>query len=160
MLGIKSEYWQESAFGIVGAVISVWLLTETAQLPERSALFPAALLWCLLVVSAVIAIRALYLGYAARDDQTPLAANGARGLLVPSLFLVGAGTLLAAFGFYITAPVVIFAFHGLHAHRTGHAALSADVIKRGLILAILATLTMYLVFDVLIGLPAPSGTLF
>ncbi|MEX1057399.1 MAG: tripartite tricarboxylate transporter TctB family protein [Natronospirillum sp.] len=158
MFGIKSGYWQESLFGVVGAAISAWLLTETAQLPERSALFPAALLWCLLVVTAVIAIRAAYLGYTNDAEQTAVA--GAQGLLVPAALLVSAGVLLAAFGFYITAPVVIFSFHTLHAHRSGHAVLAADVIKRGLMLAILATLSMYLVFDVLIGLPAPSGTLF
>lgn len=160
MLGIKGEYWQETLFGALGAALSVWLLREAAQLPERSALFPTALLWCLLVVSLLIALKAIYTGYITGISQDADDTDASNGLWVPAVMLIGTGALLAAVGFYFTALVVIFAFHALHGYRSGESLLSASLLRRGLLLAVLATLVMYLVFDVLIGLPAPSGTLF
>ncbi|MFC3392819.1 tripartite tricarboxylate transporter TctB family protein [Aidingimonas halophila] len=156
---MKSRYWPEFVFGIVGAAGAVWLLNEAASFPPRSSLFPTALLWCLLAVTAIMAIQAAYRGWLRRDEaDAPEAKAG--GLLAPSVLLAGAGVTLSAFGFYITAPLVIFAFHTLHAHRSGEGALARPSLTRGLLLAALATLVMYLTFDVLIGLPAPSGTLF
>lgn len=160
MLGIQGRYWPEIIFGIIGVAIALWLQTEAAQLPERSALFPSALLWCLVVATAVIAIQAAYLGFKAGIAKDSADSSRESDLLVPASLLVAAGVVLMAFGFYITAPLVIFVFHALHAHRSGHAAFSAVILKRGLMLALFSTLGMYLVFDVLIGLPAPSGTLF
>lgn len=160
MLGIKGRYWPEIIFGAFGVAITLGLLTEATQLPARSALFPTALLWCLLVVTAVIAIQAAYQGYIAEANNDQTDRSKTNGLLVPASMLVAGGVVLALFGFYVTAPLMIFAFHTLHAHRTGQAATSAVTLKRGLLLALFATLGMYFVFDVLIGLPAPSGNLF
>ncbi|MEX0623447.1 hypothetical protein [Saccharospirillum sp.] len=160
MLGIHRQYWPEILFGVIGVAITLWLLTEAAQLPERAALFPTALLWCLLVVTAAIAIQAAYIGFKLEREEGHAYSRKAAGLLMPAFLLVAAGLILMAFGFYVTAPLMIFAFHTLHAHRSGHAAFSVAILRRGILLALFATLGMFLVFDVLIGLPAPSGTLF
>ena len=147
----------ELILGVIGVLASIWLLRDIGQLERpRAAVFPSALLWCLLVVSAVIGIQGM-IGPLKAGSST--ASGRLADLIVPTVILILGGVLVSLVGFYLTAPVLIFAFHAVHVHRSGQQMLSRQALSRGLGLAVAATAVMYLMFDVLIGLPTPSGTL-
>lgn len=147
------------AFGAIVAAGAVVLLIEAADLPRRSGLFPRAVLWCVLVVGlGLLLTSALDILRGAPGDSA--SGRGWRdGILVPAAILIGAGAILYAFGFYVVSPILILTVYLWHTHATVGDALSARNLRTGVTLAFVATGVMYLIFNIVIGLPAPSGAL-
>lgn len=150
---------QEIILGGCILAASAFLLGEAADFPARSTLFPKAVLWCMVAVGAGLIIVPIARAMA---GQPSLAERVAwfSGILAPSSILVAAAVSLALFGFYVTSPLLILAIHTYHKHRSTRDALAARSLAAGVGLALGSTAVMYLVFSVVIGLPAPSGALF
>lgn len=148
------------AFGVICAVCIAVLMVDAANLGERARLFPMAVLWCLLISALIV----LSVGAAKlfRDDGEGDAApaGGAIATLAPPLLVIAGGIMLVWFGFYVTAPVFIFAMHALHTRLSTGAAPTGRMLLSGVALAVIATVIMYVIFDILIGLPAPGGAVF
>lgn len=145
----------------LGAVIllgSLWLFLEAQALAAGPGLFPRFVLALMIVTGAGIAAAAILSGMRDQTTGPPSAAWG-RSIGVPGVILIAAGTLLYAFGFYVTSPLLIVAVYLWHCRvSTGAVQLWRDPAV-AVALAVGATLVMYLIFDRLIGLPAPSGAL-
>ncbi len=147
-------------FGAFAAAGVAALMLDAADLADRARLFPVAVLWCLLIAALVILAGGLM--KLRGDDgagEKPVAAGGAQ-FLAPPLVVIAGGALLVWFGFYLTSPVFIVAMHALHMRLSTGAAPTGRMLLTGLALAVIATAVMYLIFDVLIGLPAPAGAIF
>lgn len=150
-------------FGAIALLGVFTLIFDGADLAPRARLFPMAVLWCLAVAAALITVQGLWSFWNARGDVSATPAAPGESLVravAPTALIIGAGVLLVLTGFYLTAPVVILAIHSLHIRLSTGARPSRRMFATGVALALGATLFMYLIFDILIGLPAPAGTLF
>ncbi|MFN3275367.1 MAG: tripartite tricarboxylate transporter TctB family protein [Paracoccus sp. (in: a-proteobacteria)] len=159
---IMREGWKTHISDIIlGAVIllgSLWLFLEAQSLAAGPGLFPRFILTLMIVTGAGIVAVAILSGMRGQNAVAPSMAWG-RSIGVPGAILIAAGALLYAFGFYVTSPLLIVAIYLWHCRvSAGAVRLWRDAVA-ALVLAAGATLVMYLVFDRLIGLPAPSGAL-
>jgi|GEM_PF-2265129 len=147
------------AFGGISAAVILILLLQAQDFAPRARIFPVAVLWVLLVASvAMAAAGALRLW---RVGLGPVGlGEGTVKLIAASALIALSGVLLTWFGFYITAIVMILAIFILHNGLALGRWPSGRLLATGCIYAAVATGAMYLIFSVLIGLPAPSGTLF
>lgn len=156
----RREAMSDVAFGAVAAGVVALLMFDSADLGERAKLFPVAVLWCLLIAAlAVLTTGLLNL----RHDKVQIERSfdgGWMKIIAPPLLVIAGGAMLVWFGFYVMSPVFIFAMHALHMRLSTGAVPNRRMLLSGLTLAIVATGVMYLIFDILIGLPAPSGTFF
>ena len=147
------------AFGSLSAVVILLLLQQAQDFAPRARIFPVAVLWVLLVASVLIlGTGALRLWRAGRG---PVAlGEGVARLVAASVLIALGGVLLTWFGFYITSVVMILAIFILHHTLAAQSPPSGRLLATGCVYAVVATGAMYLIFSMLIGLPAPSGTMF
>lgn len=146
-------------FGLLVTVGAVFLLIEAADLPRRSGMFPRAVLWCVLVVGIGLLLLSVLDFLRGAPGDVVSGRGWFDGILVPAAILMGAGVILYAFGFYIVSPILIFTVYLWHTHASVGDALSSRSLRTGATLAVVATGAMYLIFKIVIGLPAPSGAL-
>lgn len=146
-------------FGSTVVVGTVLLLIDAVDLPSRSALFPVSVLWCMLAVGAWTLLASALRALRNHGTVENPAAGWRDAIGVPTLIIAAAGAILYAFGFYVVSPLLIFAVYLWHTHASVGGALSRRSMATGATLAVVATGAMYLIFDILIGLPAPSGSL-
>lgn len=153
------RYLPEIAFGSCATLVSLALLHDSSGLPERSALFPHAVLVCMTVAGLGILGEGLF--NAAKSEGAPRAAarSWLSGIVVPAVVLFGSGLLLYLLGFYLTAPIVTLVIYIVHVQLATGGGFAADTLMRGGVLAIAMAAAMYLVFNIIIGLPSPNGAL-
>lgn len=153
----------DTGFGTIALLGVLVLIHDGADLAARARLFPIAVLWCLAGAAALIALQGLWTIWQARNEPAMAADTQAETLaqsIAPTALIIGAGVLVVYLGFYVTAPIVILAIHSLHVRLSTGARPSGRILATGCALALGATAVMYVVFHMLIGLPAPAGTLF
>lgn len=159
MASLRRSALADIGFGAIASSGIAVLMLDAADLGERAKLFPTAVLWCLLIASLLmIAQGVLALRRHAQSDAPATAGLGQA--IAPSLLVIAGGAMLVYFGFYLTAPLMIFAVHALHTRLSTGAPPTGRMLATGAALALVATAVMYLIFDVLVGLPAPAGTIF
>ncbi|MFN3525960.1 MAG: tripartite tricarboxylate transporter TctB family protein [Paracoccus sp. (in: a-proteobacteria)] len=160
-MSIRTGWRTHTADIVLGGLIlgiGFWLFLEAQSLAPGPGLFPRFILALITLTGAGIMAFALLSGIRGRAEPPATIAWG-RSIAVPSIILIAAGALLYAFGFYITSPLLIIAIYLWHCRvATGAVRLWRDPAV-AVALALGATLALYLVFDQLIGLPAPSGAL-
>lgn len=147
------------AFGGLSAAVIVLLLQQAQDFAPRAQIFPVAVLWVLLVASVlIVGTGALRLW---RAGIGPISlGEGVSRLVAASVLIAIGGALLTWFGFYITSVVMILAIFILHHALAMQRWPSGRLLATGFVYAVVATGVMYLIFSMLIGLPAPSGTMF
>lgn len=155
--------------GVVTLLSSVFFYLQTTDLPERSALFPQFVLWGLAVVGVLLIFQALLAGRKSVGEKEFEARLEARGKLKETLFfqvLIPGGLLLIAYGllltvgFYPASALLVFTVYSYHTYRIDAGNLNRALWGRAAMFAAVITLLMYLIFTLLLGLPAPSGALF
>lgn len=150
-------------FGAIALTGVLVLMYDGADLGPRARLFPMAVLWCLAIAAALIILHGVWTVWGDRENANAMPAPSSDTLvkaIAPTALIIGAGVLLVYLGFYLTAPIVILAIHSLHTRLSTGQRPSGRMLATGCVLAICATAVMYVVFDMLIGLPAPAGALF
>lgn len=150
-------------FGVIALTGVFLLIHDGADLGPRARLFPMAVLWCLAIAAALIIAQGAWTIWRDRANPNPVPSGSGDTLaqaIAPTALIIGAGVLVVYLGFYLTAPIVILAIHSLHVRLSTGARPTGRMFATGCALALGATAVMYLVFDTLIGLPAPAGALF
>ncbi|MFN3663545.1 tripartite tricarboxylate transporter TctB family protein [Yoonia sp.] len=143
--------------GVVIFFVGLWLLTEAQSLASGPRIFPRFILTLMTITGAGIVAVAIFAGVRGQSQAEPVA--WVRSIGLPAVFLIVSAIVLYAFGFYVTSPLLIFTIYLWHCHiATGAINLARDP-GIAAALAVGATLVMYLIFDQLIGLPAPAGAL-
>ncbi|EWG99291.1 tripartite tricarboxylate transporter TctB family protein [Halomonas sp. BC04] len=157
--------------GIILIIASVLLYTQVGDLPRRSAMFPKMVLWgigitgLLMLIDAAIKAKKL----AVAGDEAIAQAGEERSkmrdtllfqILVPGTVMLLTFLILMVVGFYVASAFLVFVIYCYHDYRVDPASLKRKVYVKGGIFAVLVTLFMYLVFTLLLGLPAPSGVFF
>ncbi len=150
---------------LLGAAIAVfagYFLIEAAALPRRARMFPQAVLYGMLLVGVLIMAQAAVnrLRGVAPEGTTALVSSLVWQIAIPGGVLVGTYVLLTLVGFYLAVPVLLVVLYLYHIHRSAPGTLGTATIARSLGFAAAATLGMYVLFTLLLGLPAPSGVLF
>jgi putative tricarboxylic transport membrane protein len=148
--------------GFAIAAFAGYFLLEAAALPPRARMFPQAILWGIAVVGVLIAAQAVVnrLREDAPDGSGALTSALVWQIAVPGGILALTYVLLTFVGFYLAVPVLIVALYLYHVRRAAPQALGPATIVWSLGFAALATGAMYVVFTLLLRLPAPSGALF
>ncbi|MBD3897537.1 tripartite tricarboxylate transporter TctB family protein [Halomonas sp. ML-15] len=157
--------------GIFLIIASALLYTQVVDLPVRSAMFPKMVLWgagitgLLMLIDAAIKAKRL----ATADDLDIAEVKSERikmrdtlvfQIMVPGGIMLLTFMLLTVVGFYLASAFLVFVIYCYHDYRIDPARLKRKVYLKGCVFAFLVTLFMYLVFTLLLGLPAPSGVLF
>ncbi|QDA36294.1 tripartite tricarboxylate transporter TctB family protein (plasmid) [Paracoccus liaowanqingii] len=154
--------WKSHAGDIVlGGVIftiGLALFLQAQSLAPGPGLFPRFVLALMTATGAGIVALAILAGMRGRPAEAAQADWG-RSVGVPAIILIAAGVLLYAIGFYLTSPLLIIAVYLWHCRVANGAVRLWRDPGVALVLAVGATLVLYLVFDRLIGLPAPTGAL-
>lgn len=155
--------------GVVTLLSALLLLLQTTDLPERSALFPQLVLWGIAATGILMIFQAFLERRKAAIEGTRETQRKERAQLssilffqvfIPgSLMLVGYLILLAV-GFYPASAFLVFTIYGYHSYRIDSAQLNPQTFIRAVVFALVITVFMYLVFTLLLGLPAPSGNFF
>ncbi|WP_355660904.1 tripartite tricarboxylate transporter TctB family protein [Halomonas salifodinae] len=159
---------------ILGAVLILFSLVfsfQAAELPSRSAMFPQFVLWGLGITGALMILQALLQRWRAQPagEGAVQADREARARFIDTLLfqiLVPGGMLLAAFGlltvvgFYPASAFLVFVVYCYHDYRVDPASLTRRAVIKAGGFALVITLLMYLIFTLLLGLPAPSGVFF
>lgn len=157
--------------GLLITLFGGYFLIEAAGLPARARMFPVAVLSGILIVGLLLivdAIRQWRVSVAAGPVEAPkVDASDARlaqalvlQVAVPGVVLVGAFLVLMIAGFYVASPVLLFVLYVFHIARAEPGALTLRRSGIGVVFAIVTTAFMYVVFTLLLGLPAPAGLLF
>ena len=151
--------WRTNTADIVlGGVIfliGLWLFVEVQSLASGPRLFPRFIVALMTATGAGIVAVAIISGIRGQSEAMPVA--WIRSIGIPATILILAAAVLYAFGFYVTSPLLIFTIYLWHRYvSTGAIQLWHDV-GVSAALAVGATLVMYVIFDQLIGLPAPAG---
>ncbi|MDQ7732474.1 tripartite tricarboxylate transporter TctB family protein [Halomonas sp. SpR1] len=155
--------------GVVVLLSSIFFYLQTTDLPERSALFPQFILWGLVIVGILLIFQALLEGRKKVSQEVSEARREERGqfndilifqVAVPGGLLLVAYGLLVSVGFYPASTFLVFTIYSYHAYRIDAANLKSALWMRAIFFALVITLFMYLIFTLLLGLPAPSGALF
>lgn len=155
--------------GVVTLLSSIFFYLQTTDLPERSALFPQFVLWGLAIVGALLIFQSLLAGRksvekkeleARREARVQLTDTIAFQVLIPGGLLLLTYGLLLSVGFYPASAFLVFTIYSYHGYRIDSANLNRALWGRAAIFAVVITLLMYLIFTLLLGLPAPSGALF
>jgi putative tricarboxylic transport membrane protein len=150
---------------LLGAFITAfagYFLWEAAALPSRARMFPQAVLWGMATVGLLILVQAV----ASRLRETEPGGTGALAstliwqIAIPGGMLVLTYVLLTFFGFYLSVPVLLVSLYLFHIYRAAPGTLTAATVAWSFAFAAIATLAMYGLFTLLLGLPAPSGVLF
>ncbi|MFN7026785.1 MAG: tripartite tricarboxylate transporter TctB family protein [Pseudorhizobium sp.] len=160
MAAERERKYADLGFGAGAAIVVTALMYDANDLGDRARLFPMAVLWCLLIAALWMLVQGAASFW---RSAAPVDVSNNHGLvraLAPSLVIVAAGVLLVTFGFYLTAPLVIFVVHALHTYLSTGARPKRRMLATGAALALIATAVIYLIFDILIGLPAPEGAIF
>lgn len=149
---------------ILGAAITLFagfFLVEAASLPERARMFPKTVLWGMAMTGVLLVVQSLLPRLReAPDDTGGLGSALVWQIAIPGGILVLTYVLLTFVGFYFSVPVLLVAVYLYHIRRADPAALGPATIAWSLGFAAVTTLAMYGLFNVLLGLPAPSGALF
>jgi putative tricarboxylic transport membrane protein len=150
---------------LLGAVIAVfagYFLTEAAALPPRARMFPQAVLWGMAAAGVLIMAQAVASRLRGNepDGSGALASALVWQIAIPGGVLVGTYLLLTFVGFYLSVPVLLVALYLYHVSRAAPERLGPVTIAWSLGFAAIATLGMYVLFTLLLRLPAPSGALF
>ncbi|MFN4128825.1 MAG: tripartite tricarboxylate transporter TctB family protein [Paracoccaceae bacterium] len=160
-MNIRAGWTTYIADIVLGGAIflgSLWLFVDAQSLAAGPGLFPRFILALMIATGAGIVAAAILAGMRGQVAEVRTMAWG-RSICVPGAILIAAGALLYAFGFYVTSPLLIAAVYLWHCRvSAGTVRLWRDPAV-AVALAVGATLVMYLIFDQLIGLPAPSGAL-
>ncbi|MGJ7456329.1 tripartite tricarboxylate transporter TctB family protein [Halomonas sp. MA07-2] len=159
---------------VLGAVLIAFSLVFSLQvtdLPSRSAMFPQFVLWGLGITGALMIVEALVkrLRTQPAGEGAAEAEQEARRRFIDTLLfqiLVPGGLMLAAFGlltvvgFYPASAFLVFVIYCYHDYRVDPSSLTRRVFVKAGVFALVITLLMYLIFTLLLGLPAPSGVFF
>ncbi|MDQ7727057.1 tripartite tricarboxylate transporter TctB family protein [Halomonas sp. SpR8] len=155
--------------GVVILLSSIFFYLQAIDLPERSALFPHFILWGMAIVGVLLIFQALLEVRKKVSQEGLVSRREARAqlndilifqVLVPGGLLLMAYGLLLSVGFYPASAFLVFTIYSYHAYRIDAANLNKSMWFRSIGFAIAVTLFMYLIFTLLLGLPAPSGALF
>jgi putative tricarboxylic transport membrane protein len=148
--------------GAAIAIFSGYFLLEAAALPARARMFPQAILWGIAIVGVLIAAQAVLnrLRDEVPNGTAALASALVWQIAVPGGLLAGTYVLLTFVGFYLAVPVLLVALHLYHVRRAAPEALGPSTFAWSLGFAALTTGAMYVLFTLLLRLPAPSGALF
>lgn len=150
---------------LLGAAIALfagYFLVEAAALPSRARMFPGAILWGIALVGVLIVAQAVLnrLREDAPDGSAALASALVWQIAIPGSILVGTYVLLTFVGFYLAVPVLLVALYLYHVHRAAPGTLVPATLVWSLGFAAITTLAMFVLFTLLLRLPAPSGALF
>ncbi|TGG93198.1 tripartite tricarboxylate transporter TctB family protein [Natronospirillum operosum] len=145
---------------ILGAVIvafSVYFYSLTSGLPERSALFPRAVLWCMGISGLAIMGGALWKGLRHRtsDDDRAIGQALLFQIVIPGALLTIAFLLLRTLGFYMASAFLVFVVFCYHTYRAGEVRLGWPIYARAVTFSVVMTGMSFVVFSVLLGLPTP-----
>lgn len=155
--------------GVIVLPSAIFFYLQTTDLPERSALFPQYILLGLAIVGVLLIFQALLEGRKKAAKEELETRREARvqfndimifQVMVPGGLLLVAYGLLLSVGFYPASAFLVFTIYSYHAFRIDAANLNRALWVRAVIFAFVITLFMYLIFTLLLGLPAPSGALF
>ncbi|MGS2742927.1 tripartite tricarboxylate transporter TctB family protein [Halomonas sp. LS-001] len=155
--------------GVLIFLSSLFFYLQSTDLPERSALFPHYVLWGMAIVGVLLVFQALLEGRKKVAEEELEARHEARTQLndilifqvaVPGALLLSAYGLLLSVGFYPASAFLVFTIYSYHAYRIDAANLNRSLWIRAIGFAAAITLFMYLIFTLLLGLPAPSGAIF
>lgn len=157
--------------GVILIIFSVFFGFQVVDLPERSALFPSMILWgigitgILMVLTTLWKYRKEIVTGGGPHEQSPeqrakFNATMIYQIIIPGLILLATYGLLVLFGFYPGSFFLVFVIYGYHAFRMDPQSLGARLLLKALIFSLIITVSMYLIFSLMLGLPAPSGTLF
>ncbi|AVI62701.1 tripartite tricarboxylate transporter TctB family protein [Halomonas sp. GFAJ-1] len=155
--------------GVVIFLSSIFFYLQMTDLPERSALFPQYVLWGMTIVGGLLVVQALLEGRKKVAAEELKARCEMRAqfndtlifqVAVPGTLLLMAYGLLLSVGFYPASAFLVFTIYSYHAYRIDAANLDRSLWIRAIGFAAAITLFMYLIFTLLLGLPAPSGAIF
>lgn len=147
---------EDIVLGVVIFLFGAWLYTDALSLAPGPGMFPRFVLGLITASGLGMVLVAVMSGIRGKETDFP-ETDWARIIGIPAIMLIAAGVLLYAFGFYVTSPLLILTVYLWHCRvSTGTIQLWRDP-GVAVALAVGATLIMYLVFDRLIGLPAPAG---
>ncbi|MFN2408781.1 MAG: tripartite tricarboxylate transporter TctB family protein [Halomonas sp.] len=155
--------------GVVTLLSAIFFFLQTTDLPERSALFTQLILWGLGVAGALLVFQAFIERRQAtvngvretqRKERHQLASILFFQVLIPGSLMLMAYLILLAVGFYPASAFLVFTVYCYHNYRINSTKLKPRTLVRSAMFALIITVFMYLVFTLLLGLPAPSGNFF
>ncbi|WP_416147548.1 tripartite tricarboxylate transporter TctB family protein [Salipaludibacillus sp. HK11] len=149
-------------FGVVLIIFSIIAYIQTLDLPDRSALFPQIILYGMAITGVLMIIDALIKRKKQKEEnESTLTKNTfIFHIVIPGAILLTAYGLLSQLGFYITSFLLIMVLFFYQTYRSYEAKLTVRHFLKGLLVATIVTVLMYVVFTVLLSLPTPSGRFF
>lgn len=154
MFPIKSSV----VLAIVSIIFAGLAWTQTIGLPEQSSLFPRIILGSMGVVGVLMLIDGLRGGKQSASEDTSLSRSVfVFQIVIPGLIMLFGYFLLTMVGFFATSFIIIVILYLYQRYRMHQKKPAGADLLRGAVLAGTVTLTAYLVFSVILGLPTPSG---
>lgn len=149
-------------FGVILIIFSIIAYTQTLDLPEKSALFPQIILYGMAITGVLMVIDAIIKRKKHKAENEPTLTKNTFifQILIPGAILLITYGLLSQFGFYISSFLLITVLFFYQTYRSYHAKLTIKHFLKGLLVATIVTVLMYVVFTVLLSLPTPSGRFF
>lgn len=143
--------------GVLIIAFSVYFYSLTTGLPDRSALFPRAILWCMGITGLAIIADALWKAWQQRviDNDAAIGRAFVFQILIPGAFMLAAFLLLRTLGFFAASAFLVFVVFCYHTYLAGEVRLGLPVFTRAVTFSALMTGMSFVVFSVLLGLPTP-----